>query len=188
MNMLRQLITFETYFYKQVSPVPPEEFRILGWALEKAGQPVRIQNSVISSGEGRTVLAGPYFSSADHRVQAFFFLRLWTMVSLQKSTVGPWIPSHSRENRKPWKHPSLSASLCGSSQSRYHLLAQKRETTPNCHLYVPKGAGLIYPRCKSHAAPKLRMEVTDANWLQNTPIWDQAEALWRSSWGVLPVF
>lgn len=57
MDMLRQLITFETYFYKQVSPVSLEEFRILGWALEKAGQPVRIQNSLISSGEGWT--AGP---------------------------------------------------------------------------------------------------------------------------------
>lgn len=40
MDMLRQLITFEIYFYKRMFPVSPEEFRILGWALEKAGQQV----------------------------------------------------------------------------------------------------------------------------------------------------
>lgn len=56
MDMLKQLITFEIYFYKQVSPVSSEEFRTLGWALEKAGQSMRIQNSVITSGEGWSFL------------------------------------------------------------------------------------------------------------------------------------
>lgn len=44
-----QLLTFEIYFYKQLSPISAEEFRILRSALEQAGQPARMQSPGIDS-------------------------------------------------------------------------------------------------------------------------------------------
>lgn len=53
-----QITIFQIYFYKQVSPVSAEEFRILGLALEKAGQPVFPKQVLEELSAGSAILHG----------------------------------------------------------------------------------------------------------------------------------
>lgn len=59
---------------------------MLGWALEKAGQSMRIQNSVITSGEGWT--AGEDSESCDQLWRRLVFLNQ----VLEELSVGGVVP------------------------------------------------------------------------------------------------